>query len=144
MAMWIGPVLGVLAEFLRSKGPDVAKQTGVAESTVGQVGEALTRFLTQDERLAAQLAAEMEQARNHDVQGLTLAPPLVQLLRGLVRPVITLTAFGWYVYARSVGIVLAAEDYAIVGGIMAFWFGFRPFEKTSAGPLVGGKATGGR
>lgn len=144
MAIWMGPVLGVLAEFLRSKGPDVAKQTGVPESTVGQVGEALTKFLTQDERLAAQLAAEMQQARSHDVQGLNMAPPFVQLLRGMVRPVITLTAFGWYVYARSVGIVLGAEDYAIVGGIMAFWFGFRPFEKTNVVGMVGGKATGGR
>jgi len=35
----------------------------------------------------------------------------------------------WYIYARLNDIPLQAEDYAIIGGIMAFWFGFRPFEK---------------
>ena len=130
------PVLGAVADYLLTRKADVAKQTGLSEDAVGKVAATVSDFLTQDERAQAAIMAEIGKARLHDTElAASGAPPIVQLLRGLVRPVITLTAFFWYVAARAQGITLGAEDYAIIGGIMAFWFGFRPFEKGAALPM---------
>lgn len=123
------PILGVLADALLARKTEIAKQTGLPEEAVGKVSAAVSDFLTRDERAAAAVLADIEKARRHDIETATNAPPVVVLLRGLVRPVITLAACFWYIYARLSGVPLLAEDYAIIGGIMAFWFGFRPFEK---------------
>jgi hypothetical protein len=123
------PVLGAVADYMLSRKADVAKQTGLPEETIGKVSAAVSDFLTQDERAQAAVMAEIEKARQHDVALGENTPPIVALLRGLVRPVITLAACFWYIYARMAGIELTVEDYTIIGGIMAFWFGFRPFEK---------------
>lgn len=128
------PVISILADVLRSNKVEVAKQTGVSEDAIGKVGDAVESFLTKDERALQAMMAEIDKARAHDTaMNATAMPPVVLLLRGLVRPLITLTAFFWYVYARAAGIALGSEDYAIIGGILAFWFGFRPFEKATAG-----------
>jgi len=37
--------------------------------------------------------------------------------------------FSWYVYARANGIELQEYDWYIIGGVIAFWFGFRPLEQ---------------
>jgi hypothetical protein len=80
--------------------------------------------------------AKIDKARDSDAALNSLdLPRFVNVLRGIVRPVITLTAFFWYVYARATNVPMGAEDYAIVGGIMAFWFGFRPFEKAVFPPM---------
>lgn len=126
-------LLGVLTSYLESRKGDVAKATGLSEETVGQVSHVVNGYLTQDERVTQAIMGEIDKARAHDA-GLTGVAPFVNTLRGLVRPLITLTAFFWYVYARSVHIALGSEDYAIIGGVMAFWFGFRPFEKGSVAP----------
>ncbi len=123
------PILSVLAQTLLNRQSDIAKQTGLPEDTVQKVSTAVNDFLSRDERAAAAIMAEIEKARHHDVETAAGAPPLVVLLRGLVRPVITLAACFWYIFARLNNVPLLAEDYAIIGGIMAFWFGFRPFEK---------------
>jgi hypothetical protein len=123
------PILGVLADALLTRKADIAKQTGLPEDAVGKVGAAVSDFLTRDERAAAAVMAEIEKARQHDAATGAEAPPVVVLLRGLVRPIITLAACFWYIFARLNNVPLLAEDYAIIGGIMAFWFGFRPFEK---------------
>ena len=123
------PILGVVADYMLSRKADVARQTGLPEETIGKVSAAVADFLTQDERAQAAVMAEIDKARVHDTAANDNAPPIVQLLRGLVRPIITLAACFWYIYARLNGVDLTTEDYAIIGGIMAFWFGFRPFEK---------------
>lgn len=122
------PIVAALVEILRSRKEEVAKQTGVSKEAVGQVGDLLEQYLTRDERAMQVVMAEIEKARQHDAATLS-AVPIVELLRGLVRPVITLTAFAWYVLARVQGVTLTPEDYALIGGIVAFWFGFRTFEK---------------
>jgi hypothetical protein len=141
IVMAVGPIMTLIAQLLSQRSSEVAKQTGLSEDAVGKVGQAMAEYLSKDERTAQQVMAEIEKARGHDVATSSEdSPPIVQLMRGLVRPVITLTAFFWYVVARLQGIVLGAEDYAIIGGIMAFWFGFRPFEKAPGGlvpPLSG-------
>jgi len=60
-------------------------------------------------------------ARAHDKQ--SYGGGAVDFLRGIVRPVITLSAFSFYVYSKYSSIPLTKEDYAIVGMILAFWFG---------------------
>lgn len=69
----------------------------------------------------------MDKAREHDKAsyGTHWSGRVVDFFRGMVRPVITFTAFAWYIYARVTGIALSQEDYAIVGGVLAFWFGSR-------------------
>lgn len=119
------PGLQALFAFLGSRREKAEEKIDLA----GQVEKALDAYTGKDEKLVAALMGEIEKARQHDAATLEREDKLVNRLRGLVRPVVTLVAFGWYVLARVFGIPLMAEDYAIVGGILAFWFGFRPFEK---------------
>lgn len=134
MGLWnvAVPVLSVIGGLLEERKADVAEKTGLSVETVGRVSGVVGDILTKDERVYEAVMAEIDRARMHDSAMVDVnALPLVNYLRGLVRPVITLTAFFWYVYARCTGVPMLAEDYAIVGGIMAFWFGVRPFEKAS-------------
>lgn len=141
------PVVSIITDLLRSNRGEMARQAGVSEEAIGKVGDAVEAFLTKDERAMQAVMAEIDKARAHDTaMNATPMPPVVLLLRGLVRPLITLTAFLWYVYARAAGIALDGEDYAIIGGILAFWFGFRPFEKVLPQSVKTGSgkgATGG-
>lgn len=131
------PVIQAIAGYMAERKTMVADKTGLNIETVNRVSTAMTDLLSKDERVAEVIMAEIDKARAHDItMAAANAFPLVALLRGLVRPVITLTAFFWYVYARCSGMELSAEDYAIVGGIMAFWFGLRPFEKTAGAKVV--------
>lgn len=137
---WMGvafPIISAVTGLMNDKKSDLAAKTGLSVETVGKVSGVVTDLLTKDERLAEAIMAEIEKARQHD-SGMSASNvlPLISMLRGLVRPVITLTAFFWYVYARCVGLPMNGEDYAIVGGIMAFWFGLRPFEKIGGGKDV--------
>ncbi|HEX2858692.1 MAG TPA: hypothetical protein VHP58_00580 [Alphaproteobacteria bacterium] len=129
MGTLVLPVIQVIIGYLLARKTEVARATGLAEDGVAKVGEALQNFMTQDTAAQQKIYDEMDKARQADVATLPGAPPVVLLLRGLVRPVITLVAFGWYVAARANGVTLGSEDYAIIGGVVAFWFGFRPFEK---------------
>jgi hypothetical protein len=132
MAGWLIPVMGLVADILSRKSEEIGKNVGVSAESVAKIGAVVERYVTQDERAQQMLNDELERARQHDVATSAKAPPVVELLRGLVRPVVTLLAFGWYVWARAVGISLGSEDYALIGGVVAFWFGFRPFEKNAA------------
>jgi hypothetical protein len=131
------PVLQAITGFMNERKADVAEKTGLSVETVGKVSSVVTDFLTTDERVVQAIMDEIDKARAHD-NAMTASNilPAVSLLRGVVRPVITLTAFFWYVYARCAGLPMNGEDYAIVGGIMAFWFGLRPFEKGGSDKLV--------
>lgn len=123
------PVAAAIVDLLSSRKEEVAKQAGVSSEAVQQVGSVLGDYLNRDQKAMQALMDEMERARRHDVDTRSAEPPLVLLLRGLVRPLITLSAFVWYVLARAYGIPLTGEDYALIGGVVAFWFGFRSFEK---------------
>ncbi|PIZ31058.1 MAG: hypothetical protein COY40_03040 [Alphaproteobacteria bacterium CG_4_10_14_0_8_um_filter_53_9] len=123
------PIMQAVTELMRSRKTDVAEKAGVRVDTVERVAAVVEEYVKKDETLAAMAAAEMEKARRHDVETWDRTEPFVNLLRGLVRPVVTFAAFAWYVYARMTGLPLMPEDYAIIGGIVAFWFGFRPFDK---------------
>lgn len=144
------PVLAAIVAYMKGRTGDIARQTGLSEDTVAKVSDVVGGLFSQDSKAAEAVMAEIDKARAHDASMNVNMPPIVNLLRGLVRPVITLTAFFWYVYARSLGVPMAGEDYAIVGGIVAFWFGFRPFEKGAGAstvaqmlPMRGKGATGG-
>lgn len=126
------PVIQAIMGLLNERKADVAEKTGLSVDTVSQVSNVVNDMLTKDERVTEAIMAEFDKARAHDTaMAASNIIPAVSLLRGLVRPVITLTAFFWYVYARCAGLPMNGEDYAIVAGIMAFWFGLRPFEKSA-------------
>ena len=132
MSIWsvAVPVLTAVGGMLETRKAEVAEKTGLSVDAVGKVSGVVNDFLTKDERALEAIMAEIATARTHDSAMATAnAVPLGNILRGLVRPVITMTAFFWYVYARCTGMPVLTEDYAIIGGIMAFWFGLRPFEK---------------
>jgi hypothetical protein len=129
MGALVLPVIQVIVGYLLARKAEVANMTGLNEDNVGKVGEALQHFLTQDTNAQQLVYDQIDKARQADVATAAGAPPVVLLLRGLVRPIVTFTAFGWYVVARASGVTLGSEDYAMIGGIVAFWFGFRPFEK---------------
>lgn len=123
------PIIGTLVDILRSHRTAVATQTGISEKAVDGIGDFIQDYLSKDERALKAVMDEIERARQFDIATSKTEPPVVNLLRGLVRPVITLTAFAWYLLARLNGVPLSMEDYTIIGGIIAFWFGFRSFDK---------------
>ena len=123
------PVLSTIFSALRNRKEDIAAEAGVSGDVVEKVGGVLEAYLTKDERVWHQIAAEVEKARQHDIATQVKGYWFIDIMRGAVRPIITYVAMFWYVYARAYTIPLGAEDYAIIGGILAFWFGTRPFEK---------------
>lgn len=123
------PIIGALVDVVRNRKDDVARGAGVSVDAVGKVGDLLQDYLSKDEKALQVVMNEIDKARQHDIATGAKAPPVVELLRGLVRPVITLCAFFWYVLARMADIPLSGEDYTLIGGVVAFWFGFRSFEK---------------
>jgi hypothetical protein len=131
------PLVSTVVGLVRDNKDGLAKAVGVDPDTIGKVGDALQDYLTRDARALKAVMDEIDRARQYDVQTSAGAPPVVLLLKGLVRPIVTFTAFIWYVFARVDGIALTDADYALVGGIVAFWFGFRSFEATgrAAGKL---------
>ncbi|NBX75139.1 MAG: hypothetical protein EBQ92_01115 [Proteobacteria bacterium] len=123
------PIIGGIFDLLKGDSKQIAKNSGLEEGVVGKVLGAVEAYATRDERLQAMLAAEIDKARQHDVTTFDKNDLFSNRLRSSVRPLITFAAMAWYIYARLTGIPLAGEDYAIIGGVMMFWFGFRPFEK---------------
>lgn len=117
----------VLGEALKNT-PFLTKHSGADVQTVSKVVQAVETLVHQKPDVFSQAAQELQNARNF-AQATLAQHVVVDVVRGLVRPVITYVAMAWYVYARWNSISLTAEDYAIIGGILAFWFGFRPFEK---------------
>ena len=126
------PVVETVLGIIRERKTEIAQETGVPSHVVAQISQAFEAHIGKDERLLAMAQQEMQAAREHDAQTQVRDIPFVNLARGLVRPSVTFMAMGWYVYARVQNIPLNAEDYAIIGGILAFWFGMRPFEKRQA------------
>ncbi|MBI1362718.1 MAG: hypothetical protein GC134_01935 [Proteobacteria bacterium] len=118
------PLIGPLLSLFRRRGVE-----GVAQDATEQVVSALEAFLHKDEEAAKLTADYMDQARKHDIATFDAQDRFANRMRACVRPACTFVALCWYVYARANGIELQPEDYAIIGGILAFWFGFRPFEK---------------
>ena len=110
---------------------NLAKEAGVDGETFDKVSGAIEKFMGKDERMQKFLAEQVESARQHDMATFDKSDKFSNRLRSSVRPIITFTAFAWYVYARYTGIDLTQEDYAIIGAIMFFWFGARTFEKRS-------------
>ncbi len=102
----------------------------------GEVAKLIGKFIPdKNKALEFKLAFEtltedkFNNARKHDIATFDKNDLFSNRLRSIVRPICTLIAISWYVYARANEIPLGKEDYAIIGGILAFWFGFRPFEK---------------
>lgn len=122
------PIVSTVLSLLKDNREEVAQNTGVPSSKIQNIVTVFESMLGKDEKLLMQIEEQVERARQHDIQT-QVNEPVVNVFRGLVRPVITFIAMGWYVYARVYNIPLNAEDYAIVGGVLAFWFGFRPFDK---------------
>lgn len=131
MLQVLAPALAGIFSALVKQREAISSSSGVSEDIVNRVLTAAEQHIGKDERLQQQLFAEVENARQHDVATFSPDTVGVNILRGAVRPVVTFMAMGWYIYARVQGVALLPEDYAIIGGILAFWFGFRPFEKRS-------------
>jgi hypothetical protein len=129
MIQYITPLLGSVLSMLQKDRQHLAKSAGVSENVVEQVTEAMQRYLSEDERLLKLSDDIMRQARQHDIETFDRQDRFSNRLRSVVRPISTFVALAWYVYARLNDIPLVSEDYAIIGGVLAFWFGFRPFEK---------------
>lgn len=103
-------------------------------SLIEPVTSLVSEFITDKDKVN-ELAGKMNElyekglksAREHDKA--SYGDKLVDRFRGLIRPTCTAIVIVWYVYARINDIILDEKDYAIIGGVLAFWFGFRPFDK---------------
>lgn len=129
--MWAAllPIIGQIIAMLREQKSDIANKAGVTPDAMDKVTSAIENYISKDERVLQMAEQAINNARQHDISTYNPQDKLVNTARGLVRPVCSFIAIIWYVAARACGIELSAEDYAIIGGILAFWFGFRPFEK---------------
>lgn len=123
------PILSSLFSAISLNKDDLAQKAGVNVSSIQKVSSVLHEYLSKDEKLMQLEQEFMNKAREHDIKTFTEDNNLVNALRALVRPICTFISLAWYVYARLHGIELITEDYAIIGGVLAFWFGFRPFDK---------------
>ena len=125
----ISSLLSTVGGLLSGGVQQISEKTGVQSSVVASVIEQANSYLQKDERVAKQLAEEVDAARQHDIKTFDTADAFSNRLRSLVRPLCTFICLGWYIFARVNHIPLTPEDYSIIGGVLAFWFGFRPFEK---------------
>ena len=124
----LGAITGLFSLF-SGAASSISKGIGVDEGIVTKVIKGIEHYASKDERVQKFWAEQMQNARKHDIATFDKTDVFSNRLRSAVRPFCTMVALLWYVYARSNEIPLGQEDYAIVGGILAFWFGFRPFEK---------------
>lgn len=102
----------------------------VEGSLLDKIEAAFTAFVGEDTDAQKLITQSIADARDADAKTFDPSIHIINAMRSSVRPVCTFMAMSWYVYARVKGVALTPEDYAIIGGIIAFWFGFRPFEKT--------------
>ena len=129
MIQFIGPALQAAFLFMKGDKKNLANKAGVDEGAFDSVIGAVQDYLTKDERAQKFWAEQMDNARQHDIATFDQGDKFINRLRSSVRPIVTFVALAWYVYARLNNIPLTQEDYTIIGGVLAFWFGFRPFEK---------------
>lgn len=123
------PLLISLVDVFMDRKKIIAQKTGVSESVISSVTDVFADFLVKDKDVLDLTASHMQNARSHDIETFDKADLFSNRFRSIVRPICTFIAISWYVFARVNEIPLQQEDYAIIGGILAFWFGFRPFEK---------------
>lgn len=100
-----------------------------SDGTVRKAVDTVSNYLGKDERILDAANKQIDSARKHDTSITATAGVYIKALHSSVRPVITYVAFAYFIYAKLNDIVISDYDYAIIGGIIAFWFGFRPFEK---------------
>tara|TARA_Y100001960_G_C14781757_1_gene887387 strand:- start:2946 stop:3332 length:387 start_codon:yes stop_codon:yes gene_type:complete len=93
------------------------------------ITNAIAAYLKNNAELEKEIIAEIDKARQHDITIGQNVSKFIINLRGLIRPVCTIAAFTWYIYAKLNNIELTSEDYSIIGGVLAFWFGFRSYDK---------------
>lgn len=122
-------LIGGLFSLLKGDAKQIAQDAGVEEGVISKVLGAVETYATKDERLQAFLAEQIDKARQHDIATFDKTDLFSNRLRSSVRPLVTFAAMTWYIYARVNNIPLQAEDYALIGGVTAFWFGCRLFEK---------------
>lgn len=106
-----------------------AKELGINDNALDEISKYLKDDLTFNSELEKEIIQEVEKARHHDLLTSKNINNIVNNIRGIVRPLCTLIAFSWYIYAKLNSIDLNSQDYSIIGGTLAFWFGFRSYEK---------------
>jgi hypothetical protein len=120
-------VAGVIAKILSKYAK--SDKANIDNAIVSEISQYIKDDKLFEQELENHLSQEIEKARLHDNSINTQVSSYVINIRGLIRPVCTVAAFIWYVYAKLNGISLDSQDYSIIGGILAFWFGFRSYEK---------------
>tara|TARA_Y100001960_G_C14503829_1_gene742972 strand:- start:228 stop:629 length:402 start_codon:yes stop_codon:yes gene_type:complete len=121
-----GVIAKILSNFAKS---DKAKSLGINDVVVNEVSNYIKADKIFEQEIDQHLSKELEKARKHDNDINSQVSSYVINIRGLIRPICTVAAFIWYVYAKLNNIDLDSQDYSIIGGILAFWFGFRSYEK---------------
>lgn len=122
-------IAGLVAKALSSfKSSTKGKDLGITDDIANGVAD----YLKNDKQLEKEMIAEIDKARQHDISTGKNVSKFITNLRGFIRPVCTIAAFTWYIYAKLNAIELTSEDYSIIGGILAFWFGFRSYEKKNS------------
>ena len=115
----------IAAALSKFKGSKKALDLGISEDIIN----AVSSYLSKDIELDKNLTEQIKNAQDHDISIGQKLSKLVINLRGLIRPLCTIVILTWYLYAKLNNINLTTEDYSIIGGVLAFWFGFRTYEK---------------
>ena len=106
------------------------KNSGIIKKSELKTLNLLEKEINESKTLNKEISQLLAKVVEHDAGLIKNNSSLVNNLRGIIRPICTLFAFAWYLYAKVNNIELSLEDYSIIGGILAFWFGFRTYEKS--------------
>lgn len=122
MAISLKLVTGIIDKVVDKILPDPAVKNKHKEKI-----EALA--LSTYEELVETESKVIQDSRAFDIKELGLLPDSVRIIRGCVRPFITLIAVSIWIANCTGLIVLATGDYAIVAGVFTYYFGTRSWEK---------------
>lgn len=123
--------LGIAALIGKALGSFSNSKEGKDLGITSDIANGIASYLKNNVELEKEIINEIDKARQHDIKIGENVNKFITNLRGLIRPLCTVAAFVWYIYAKLNHIELTSEDYSIIGGVMAFWFGFRSYEKKS-------------
>lgn len=119
---------GILAKTLSSFAKTKeGKNLGLTDDII----QGISKYIETNNDFEKEILKQAELARQHDLKSSEKNSQYINNIRGAIRPFCTLIAFAWYLYAKLNNIELNGQDYAMVGGILAFWFGFRSLDKKS-------------
>ncbi|KPJ66530.1 MAG: hypothetical protein AMJ43_07810 [Coxiella sp. DG_40] len=147
----ISNLVGGVFEVVKGCASGIAKATGLDETVVSNVITGVSTYIEKDEiakeKVQTLISSELDKARQHELAFYSKSDKAGNFIRTITRPVVTMASIGCLFAMKIICVLsmlndpekisslvkdfpdaklmftLTTYDYAIVGGILAFWFG---------------------